>query len=119
MPPFPEVVPTLATLLHKAGYATGAFVGAYPLDAHYGLNQGFDVYDDRFPRGSNPDEFTIADVALLDELSTSLGHPPIQESRDEEFDWLEGLSDGVNEVLTTSERRARAAAAATSCEEGQ
>ncbi|MEA2693871.1 MAG: arylsulfatase [Acidobacteriota bacterium] len=54
-------VPTLATMLHKAGYATGAFVGAYPLDAHYGLNQGFDVYDDRFPRGSNPDEFTIAE----------------------------------------------------------
>ncbi len=57
------------------------------------------------------DEFTVADVALLDELSTHLGHAPVQENRDEEFDWLEGLSDGVNEVLTTSERRARAAAA--------
>ncbi|GAA1683153.1 AAA family ATPase [Kribbella yunnanensis] len=57
------------------------------------------------------DEFTVADVALLDELGTYLGRPPIQESRDEEFDWMEGLSDGVNEVLTTSERRARAAAA--------
>ncbi|QNE22134.1 AAA family ATPase [Kribbella qitaiheensis] len=59
------------------------------------------------------DEFTIADVALLDELGTLLGRPPIQEAgRDEEFDWLEGLSDGVNEVLTTSERRARSIAAA-------
>jgi DNA helicase IV len=59
------------------------------------------------------DEFTIADVALLDELSTVLGRPPVAEAgKDEEFDWLEGLSDGVNEVLTTSERRARAAAAA-------
>lgn len=57
------------------------------------------------------DEFTIADVALLDELGTSLGRAPIPETRDEEFDWLEGLSDGVNEVLTTSERRARAVAA--------
>ncbi len=58
-------------------------------------------------------EFTIADVALLDELSTVLGRPPVIEAgKDEEFDWLEGLSDGVNEVLTTSERRARAAAAA-------
>jgi DNA helicase IV len=56
-------------------------------------------------------EFTIADVALLDELSTFLGTPPVAENTDEEFDWLEGLSDGVNEVLTTSERRARAAAA--------
>jgi DNA helicase IV len=59
------------------------------------------------------DEFTIADVALLDELGTVLGRPPVVEAgKDEEFDWLEGLSDGVNEVLTTSERRARAAAAA-------
>jgi arylsulfatase A-like enzyme/Flp pilus assembly protein TadD len=54
-------VPTLATVLKQAGYATGAFVGAYPLDSHYGLNHGFDVYDDRFPRGENPDEFTIAE----------------------------------------------------------
>lgn len=59
------------------------------------------------------DEFTIADVALLDELANVLGRPPVQEAgKDEEFDWLEGLSDGVNEVLTTSERRARATAAA-------
>lgn len=57
------------------------------------------------------DEFTIADVALLDELGTQLGRAPVAEVKDEEFDWLEGLSDGVNEVLTTSERRARAAAA--------
>jgi len=54
-------VPTLATLLKRAGYATGAFVGAFPLDARYGLNQGFDVYDDHFPRGSNPDAFVVAE----------------------------------------------------------
>ncbi|GAB3819873.1 UvrD-helicase domain-containing protein [Kribbella italica] len=59
------------------------------------------------------DDITVADVALLDELTHLLGRAPIPEAgKDEEFDWLEGLSDGVNEVLTTSERRARAAAAA-------
>lgn len=57
----PASVPTLATFLRQAGYATGAFVGAYPLDARFGLNQGFDVYDDRYPLGSNPDEFVIAE----------------------------------------------------------
>ena len=57
----PESVPTLATLLKKAGYATGAFIGAYPLDSRYGLGQGFDVYDDDYPRGSNPSEFVIAE----------------------------------------------------------
>ncbi|MEE8523360.1 MAG: sulfatase-like hydrolase/transferase [Thermoanaerobaculia bacterium] len=39
-------VPTLATLLHEAGFATAAFVGAFPLDARFGLDRGFDVYDD-------------------------------------------------------------------------
>lgn len=38
---------TLATVLKRAGYATGAFVGAFPLDARWGLNQGFDTYDDQ------------------------------------------------------------------------
>jgi len=39
--------PTLATALKTAGYRTGAFVGAFVLDARFGLNAGFDVYDDR------------------------------------------------------------------------
>ena len=40
--------PTLATILKDAGYRTGAFVGAFVLDARFGLNRGFDVYDDRY-----------------------------------------------------------------------
>ena len=41
-------VDTLATVLKRSGYATGAFVGAYPLDSRFGLNRGFDVYDDHY-----------------------------------------------------------------------
>src|SRR5713226_3016166 len=43
----PEL-PTLATVLKAAGYRTGAFVGAFVLDARFGLNRGFDVYDDKY-----------------------------------------------------------------------
>jgi arylsulfatase A-like enzyme/Tfp pilus assembly protein PilF len=43
---------TMATLLKQAGYATGAFVGAFPLDSRWGLTQGFDAYDDGYG-GSN------------------------------------------------------------------
>jgi arylsulfatase A-like enzyme/Flp pilus assembly protein TadD len=57
----PAGVPTLATVLHAAGYATGAFVGAYPLDSWFGLNRGFDVYDDHYPKGSRPDQFLFAE----------------------------------------------------------
>lgn len=56
-----DSVPTLATLLKEAGYATGAFVAAYPLDARFGLSRGFDVYDDSFPRGSSAAEFVVAE----------------------------------------------------------
>ena len=43
-----RTLPTLATVLKAAGYRTGAFVGAFVLDARFGLNRGFDVYDDRY-----------------------------------------------------------------------
>jgi arylsulfatase A-like enzyme len=38
---------TLAEILKGQGYHTGAAVGGFPLVARYGLNQGFDRYDDR------------------------------------------------------------------------
>ncbi len=38
---------TLAERLSEAGYATGAFVGCFVLDARFGLDQGFDRYDFR------------------------------------------------------------------------
>jgi choline-sulfatase len=48
---------TLATDLKSAGYATAAFIGAFVLDARYGLNRGFDVYDDDFTsQAAGPDK---------------------------------------------------------------
>jgi arylsulfatase A-like enzyme/Flp pilus assembly protein TadD len=44
----PDRMDTLAELLKAAGYSTAAFVGAFPLDARFGLGQGFDLYDDDF-----------------------------------------------------------------------
>lgn len=49
-----EASPTLASALKGAGYRTGAFVGAFVLDARFGLSQGFDLYDDRM-LGSSAD----------------------------------------------------------------
>ena len=36
-------------VLKAGGYRTGAFVGAFVLDGRFGLNRGFDDYDDRLP----------------------------------------------------------------------
>ena len=38
---------TLATRLGARGFAIGAFVGGFPLNRRFGLDAGFDTYDDR------------------------------------------------------------------------
>ncbi|MEW6381954.1 MAG: sulfatase-like hydrolase/transferase [bacterium] len=42
---------TLAEILKKQGYETAAFVSAYVLDSRFGLDQGFDVYNDDLTTG--------------------------------------------------------------------
>lgn len=42
--------PTLADAFARAGFATGAFVAAFPLDRRFGLIKGFQSYGDRMPR---------------------------------------------------------------------
>ena len=41
---------TLAKVLQAAGFDTAAFVGGFPLDARFGLGQGFQTYDGRFDK---------------------------------------------------------------------
>lgn len=50
----PQGTPTLATLLRARGYSTAAFVSSVVLDARFGLDQGFDVYDDRIQGPERP-----------------------------------------------------------------
>ncbi|HKA35942.1 MAG TPA: sulfatase-like hydrolase/transferase [Thermoanaerobaculia bacterium] len=52
---------TAATLLHGGGYSTAAFIGAFPLDARFGLDRGFDLYDERYPQGANEYDFRVAE----------------------------------------------------------
>ncbi|MCY3970313.1 MAG: sulfatase-like hydrolase/transferase [Acidobacteria bacterium] len=48
----PDRVPTAAEAFEEAGFRTAAFVAAFPLDARYGLDRGFEVYDDSYPEGA-------------------------------------------------------------------
>ncbi len=57
----PAEIPTAATLLSAAGFSTAAFVGAFPLDARFGLARGFEVYDDRYPEGSHQQDADYAE----------------------------------------------------------
>ncbi len=55
----PPTARTAATIFKGAGYDTGAFVGAFPVHSRFGLNVGFDVYDDRFGETRAPTEFVM------------------------------------------------------------
>ncbi len=67
---------TLAELLKSAGYVTAAFVGSYVLSSRFGLDQGFDRYDD-VPLGSS------TGVVNLNELER-----PAAEVVDKAIAWL-------------------------------
>lgn len=66
-------VPTIAEALSRSGFATGAFVGAFPLDRRFGLNRGFAAYGDRMLRisGERP-----------------VNERPGRDVADEAIDWL-------------------------------
>jgi arylsulfatase A-like enzyme/tetratricopeptide (TPR) repeat protein len=71
-------VRTAAEDFRQAGYRTAAFVSAFPLDRRFGFDRGFDIYDDRLPKGNDPrrtpyvERFADATTdAVLRWLSTS------------------------------------------------
>jgi len=65
-------VPTLATWLKARGYAAGAFIGGYPLDARFGLGHGFDVYDQRYPIGEGIAAFVLPERRAADVVAAAL-----------------------------------------------
>jgi len=74
----PEVE-TMTEALRAAGYRTGAAVGAVVLDSMFGLDQGFELYDDNLPESGSHDAFfarrdaTMVTDAALSWLSTVKG----------------------------------------------
>lgn len=69
---------TLAEVFADAGFRTGAFVGAYPVDSKFGLNQGFEVYDDQLPPASAATGFSYPERPAAEVVASAA-------------DWLAGL----------------------------
>jgi arylsulfatase A-like enzyme/Flp pilus assembly protein TadD len=63
---------TAATLLKARGFATGAFVGGFPLDRRFGLTAGFDAYDDRMTRTGPTGEITDRERRADDVVKAAL-----------------------------------------------
>ena len=70
--------PTLAEALRAHGLATGAFVGGFPLSRRFGLDRGFDHYDDRLAKAAGVN-FDFAERRAVDVVTAALawlaGHP--------------------------------------------
>jgi arylsulfatase A-like enzyme/Tfp pilus assembly protein PilF len=70
---------TLAERMQRAGYKTGAFVGAWVLARRWGLDQGFDVYSDRFDLS----KYKIVSLGTVQKKGDDV--------MDEALTWLEGV----------------------------
>lgn len=52
---------TIASLLKPLGFATAAFVGAFPVDSRFGLDRGFDIYNDSYGDATGAADFRFAE----------------------------------------------------------
>ncbi|HET6267235.1 MAG TPA: sulfatase-like hydrolase/transferase, partial [Acidobacteriota bacterium] len=58
----PSSLTLISEIAKQKGMATAAVVGGFPLSSRFGLNQGFDSYDDHFPpTQSEPGVFLLAE----------------------------------------------------------
>jgi arylsulfatase A-like enzyme len=76
--PLADTVPTLAEILQRRGFRTGAFVGSVVLDAGRGLARGFEEYRGVTP---NPDTGSSPQQRRGDEVISDALH------------WLDGITD--------------------------
>jgi arylsulfatase A-like enzyme len=65
--PVSATAPLVTEAFARAGFATGAFVTAFPLDRRFGLNRGFGTYSDRLPRSSGRVSNERPGAAAVDE----------------------------------------------------
>jgi arylsulfatase A-like enzyme/Tfp pilus assembly protein PilF len=78
----PPKMVTMAELFKAKGYATGAFIAAYVLDSQWGLDQGFDLYYDKF------------DLKKFPRMSLEAVQRPANEVLDAALPWLEARKGG-------------------------
>jgi arylsulfatase A-like enzyme/Flp pilus assembly protein TadD len=76
----PREVETVPERLKAAGFATGAFVGAFVLDSRFGLEQGFDRYDDDLPEENPLSNAYYAERSAEEVVSRAI-------------EWMEGRKD--------------------------
>ncbi len=80
---FPQDAPTLATRLKDRGFQTAAFVSAFVLDSRFGLDRGFDLYDDHTAGVDRQSPFMVPDRKA--EATVSVAARWIESHQDRQF----------------------------------
>ncbi|MDQ3417422.1 MAG: sulfatase-like hydrolase/transferase [Acidobacteriota bacterium] len=78
---FDRKTPTLARLFKDAGYRTSAFIGAYVLNRRFGLDEGFETYDDAVRRDVERAEQLEAERPGAEVIDAALKWLPVDDSR--------------------------------------
>ncbi|HVJ27153.1 MAG TPA: sulfatase-like hydrolase/transferase, partial [Vicinamibacterales bacterium] len=78
---FDRKTPTLARILKDSGYRTAAFVGAYVLNRRFGLDEGFETYDDAVRRDEERAEQLEAERPGAEVVDAALEWLPADASR--------------------------------------
>jgi arylsulfatase A-like enzyme len=98
---FGDTLPTLTEYLKEAGCRTAAFISAFVLDSRFGLDRGFDVYDDEIQNQSFFYFTTVSPPFALAGAMKLLGlTPPYKPERkadrttEEAITWLEANREG-------------------------
>lgn len=84
----PEKLTTLAEIVRDEGYATGAFVSAFVLDSRFGLDQGFQVYDDSYT--DEWSEEKLRDARIYNQMVTDR---PADQTTERAIQWLDGVEE--------------------------
>ena len=85
----PGELETLPERLSALGYATAAFVSGFVLDSRFGLDQGFDLYDDAFTEEWSEDK--LRDAKIYNQMVTDR---PADQTTDRALAWLAERGSG-------------------------
>ena len=75
---------TLAEILKENGFVTGAIIGAFVLDSQFGLDQGFDTYNDNLLKKQMSKLFHYANECRAEDV-TYAANTWLEKHRDDKF----------------------------------
>ena len=85
---FPKNADTVATLLKARGFACGAFIGAFPVDSRFGLDRGFDVYDESYGDTTRAQDFRFVERRAEEVITPFLNWLDQQKKGTRWFAWV-------------------------------